>query len=136
MEGTVLGSWIARVFSPELLKLDKEYYGLTFHDPNYDPGKAIISKDCLDRTLSGKSEGKTVEQAEKDGESLGLERYQAFYMASSPVPTETHTVPWIDGACGKSSVEKIINAIGFKLIHLKGTMNYSLYRMVEIETTN
>src|SRR5215813_1314455 len=47
------------------------FYGLTFHDPDYDPGKAKIGKDCSDRTLGKNAEGKTVEQAEQDGESLG-----------------------------------------------------------------
>ncbi|RPI52623.1 MAG: hypothetical protein EHM49_05270 [Deltaproteobacteria bacterium] len=98
MEGTALGNWIARAFKNELLKLKipmhrrngqdvQEYYGLSFHDPNYG--------------------------------------------ASSKVPTERHTVPLIDGACGKSSVENILNAIGLELVYLKGTRNLSLYRMIE-----
>lgn len=61
-----------------------------------------------------------MEQAEAAGESLGLERYQAFYRASSKVPTERHTVPLIDGACGMSSVERIANAIGLRLKYITG----------------
>lgn len=145
MEGTALGSWIAKRFKDELLKLKipmnrrngedvQEYYGLSFHDPNFDPGKAIIGKDCTDRTFSGKSEGKTVEQAEKDGDTAGLERYQAFYAASPRVPTERHIIPLIDGACGKSSVEKIINAIGYQLVYVNvRSKNLTVYRMVEME---
>jgi hypothetical protein len=91
------------------------FYGLTFHDPKFDPGKAVIGKDATDRTLGKGADGKTVEQAEADGESLGLERYQAFYSASSKVPTARHTVPLINGACGQSSVEKIMRAIGLTL---------------------
>lgn len=96
------------------------FYGLTFHDPNFDPGKAVIGEGCTDRTLArsidGESqEGKTVEQAEAEGASFGLERYQAFYTASSKIPTERHTVPLIDGGCGFSSVEKIMEAIGLTL---------------------
>jgi hypothetical protein len=93
------------------------FYGLSFHDPNFDPGKAVIGTDCDDRTMTnnGEAKGKTVEQAEKDGETIGLERYQAFYRASSKVPTERHTVPLIDGACGFSSVERIMKAIGLSL---------------------
>jgi len=87
-------------------------YGLTFHDPNYDPGQARIGKDCTDRTIGKGSGGKTVAEAEAAGESFGLERYQASYSASSPVPTERHTYPSIDGACGFSSVERIANALG------------------------
>lgn len=87
------------------------FYGLTFHDPKFDPGKAVIGIDASDRTLGGAT-GETVEQAEAEGKSLGLERYQAFYSASSKVPTERHTEPLIDGACGMSSVERIAEAIG------------------------
>jgi hypothetical protein len=91
------------------------FYGLTYHDPNYDPGKAIVGQECTDRTIGSKAGGKTVEQAEADGESLGLERYQAAYKASSKHPTATHTVPLIDGACGFDSVAKIAEAIGVTL---------------------
>jgi hypothetical protein len=90
------------------------FYGLTYHDPNFDPGKAIVGKDCLDRTM-GEGEGKTVEEAEKAGESLGLECYQAFNSASSKYPTERHTVPLIDGACGFEAVKMIMRAIGLTL---------------------
>jgi hypothetical protein len=84
------------------------FYGLTF----------IVGKDCQDRTLTkvdGESEGLTVEQAEDKGVSFGLERIQAAYRASSKTPTERHTVPLIDGACGWSSVEAIAKAIGITL---------------------
>lgn len=91
------------------------FYGLTFHDPDYNPGKARIGKDCADRTLGKVAKGKTVEQAEKDGESMGLERYQAFYSASSKTPTKRHRIPSIDGACGMSSVETIAKAIGLSV---------------------
>jgi hypothetical protein len=135
MKGTALGNWVARAYADRLLKLtpdqmDKQshydyesktrkedgryFYGLTYHDPTYNPGSAIIGKDTTDRTL-GNSEGETVEQAEKAGKSVGLERYQAFYSASSKTPTEKHIVPLIDGACGFSSVEAIMKAIGLTL---------------------
>lgn len=103
------------------------FYGLTYHDPTYDPGKAVIGKDCNDRTFSGKSKGKTVEQAEADGDTVGLERYQAFYSASSKHPTKRHNVPLIDGACGFSSVEKILKAIGYGLEYVKGGKNDAVY---------
>lgn len=97
------------------------FYGLTFHDPNFDPGKAIIGKDCHDRTLGGNSTGATVEEREAAGVSLGLERLQAFYSASSKVPTKRHTVPKIDGACGWSSVERIAKAIGLTFERVGGS---------------
>ena len=102
MKGRVLGNWVASRFREELLKLKPEFYGLTFHDPNYDPGKEVI-------------EGQTVEDREKEGKSFGLERYQSFYSASSKIPTERHTIPSINGACGFSSVERILKAIGYSL---------------------
>jgi hypothetical protein len=95
------------------------FYGLSYHDPHYNPGKAIIGgKDVTDRTLGKGSEGRTVEDAEAAGESCGLERYQAFYSASSKVPTSAHTVPLIDGGCGFSSVEQIMAAIGLHLEYI------------------
>lgn len=140
MKGTALGNWFVEAYKKELVSLkpkdmpeEFEYnhetksreskgrmlYGLSFHDPNYDPGKAVVGQDCDNRTLNG-SDGKTVEQAEKDGESLGLERYQAFYKASSKTPTKRHTIPLIDGACGFSCVEKIIAACGLSLEYIDG----------------
>ena len=128
MQGTALGNWIAHVAADDLVKLEipmsrrngedvQEYYGLTFHDPDYDPGKAVI-------------DGETVEQREKEGKSLGLERYQSFYKASSRVPTERHTVPLIDGGCGFSSVERIVNAIGYSLEYVPTkSKNVTVYIM-------
>jgi hypothetical protein len=114
MQGTVLGSWIARRFAAQLRKLTKEFYGLTFHDPNYNPGKAVV-------------EGETVEQREKDGKSVGLERYQAFYSASSKLPTEKHTIPCLDGACGWSCMEKVLEAIGGKIQRTGGDSRVSYF---------
>ena len=127
MNGTVLGDWIAKEFSNELTKLEipwtkrngddvQEYYGLSFHDPNYDPGKTII-------------DGETIEQREKDGKSVGLERYQSFYSASSRIPTKNHTVPLLDGGCGFSSMERIINAIGYKLKYIYKAKNTTVYSL-------
>lgn len=95
------------------------FYGLTFHDPNYDASKARIGKDCSDRTLAKDgSEGLTVAEAEAAGVSFGLERLQATYEASSKTPTRRHRIPSIDGACGLSSVESILAALGLRLERL------------------
>jgi len=105
-------------------------YGLTFHDPNYDPSKAVIGKDCSDRTLTKgdvDSEGKTVAEAEKAGNSFGLERLQAVYKASSKFATKRHTIPSIDGACGMSSVMQIANAIGIGLKSVSDTKKLDVY---------
>ena len=103
MQGTCLGDWVARHFEKEILGLKTEFYGLTFHDPNFNPGKAVLE------------DGKTVEEKELKGESLGLDRYQQFYKASNPLPTERHIIPLINGACGFSSVERVLTAIGYHL---------------------
>ena len=143
MNGTALGNWVAGRFSDELMKLEipmsrrngeevQEYYGLSYHDPKFDPGKAVIGDGADDRTIGKNTEGKTVEQAEADGESLGLERYQAFYRASSRVPTERHTVPLIDGACGFGSVERIVNALGYELEYIHNSKNETIYTLDRI----
>lgn len=106
------------------VKDGRYFYGLTFHDPNYDAGKAVIGEDCQDRTLANEpQDGVTVAEAEAKGVSFGLERLQAFYTASSKTPTARHTVPTIDGACGFSSVEQIIKAIGLRLEYVPGRRN-------------
>ncbi len=133
MEGTCLGNFIASHYADRLLKLTESqfpertewqgtfkdgkrvslgrgFYGLSFHNPNYDPGKAVLKRAPV--FGEDKDAGKTVEQCEAEGTSLGLERYQAFHSASSPMPTALHRVPLIDGACGRSSVESIAKAIG------------------------
>ena len=96
MKGTCFGSWIEKEFEKYLLKFKQDFYGLTYHDPNWQPSKEIIKR-------------------EEEGKSLGLERYQDFYKQSSKLPTEKHTIPQINGACGFSSVEKILNHLGFKI---------------------
>lgn len=107
MEGTVWGTWLETTFPDRLRKLTKEYYGLTFHDPEYDPGTCVLD------------DGRTVQEAEAAGDSFGLDRYRAFYGASSKVPTERHRIPLIDGACGCRSMEELGRAIGvtWKIIY-------------------
>lgn len=130
MEGTALGTWVAARYAGRLIRLRKNklgkdgFYGLTFHDPDFDPGKAMIKGTCA----LGGGKGKTVEQAEKDGDSMGLERYQAFHSASAPRPSKRHRAPLIDGACGISSVMAIAQAIGltFEYVNTRGK-NSSVY---------
>lgn len=118
-----------------ILELEAGFLGLTFHDPNYDPGKAVIGKDCSDRTLTleGEAGGMTVAEAEAKGISIGLERYQAIYAASSKWPTERHTIPSIDGACGMRSVEKIAEAIGLRLDGLNDNSKNVTRRLLTVE---
>ena len=118
MKGTALGDWMALEFKDKLVTLTKEFYGLSFHDPNYDPSKAIIA-------------GQTVEEREKEGKSIGLERYQAFHGASSKIPTDKHIIPLLHGACGFSSMERVLNAIGYKLEYIDGATNYDIHLLTE-----
>ena len=108
MKGTALGNWMARKFEKELLKFNKSFYGLTFHDPNWQPSKEVIDK-------------------EKKGLSLGLERYQDFYKQSSKLPTEKHTIPQLDGACGFESMISILNNMNYYLKYIDGDNNTSTY---------
>jgi len=96
MQGTCLGNWIARQFEKKLLEFKKDFYGLTFHNPNWKPSEEIIER-------------------EEQGKSLGLERYQDFYKQASKLPTKKHTIPQIDGACGFGSVTNILNHIGHNI---------------------
>jgi len=129
MQGESLGDWVAREYADRLLTLkDSCFYGLTFHNPNYDPGKAKIGSDCHDRTLAG-AEGETVEQAEKNGKSFGLERYQAFHSASSKFPTRVHRRPLIHGACGMESVREIMQAIKLEMEYITKSSNATIYRL-------
>jgi hypothetical protein len=114
MEGTVLGLWVAKRFPDQLReKITTSFYGLTFHDPDFDAAKAIVPDT-----------GQTVEAMEAAGKSLGLERYQAAFSASSPIPTRTHRVPYLDGACGMECMIQVLKAIGGEYKVIESRKNY------------
>lgn len=141
MKGTCLGNFIASRFADRLLKLKEkdlpkaggcrpegtrpEFYGLSYIDPTYDPGKAVVKH----APVFGKDEdaGKTVAVLEKEGKSLGLERYQAFWSATSKFPTRKHRIPSIDGACGMSSVQEIMRAIKLDIEYVPTKGGNSIY---------
>jgi hypothetical protein len=109
MEGTVLGLWLAKRFADQLCaNVRTPIYGLTFHDPDFDPARAKVP---------GTEE--TVAAMEAAGKSFGLERYQALFAASSPLPTPTHRVPYLDGAVGKDNMLEALKAIGgaYHVVH-------------------
>lgn len=91
MQGTALAPWLERWVAKH--RPDAEFYGLSWRDPDYK-----TPKEVLDR--------------EEAGESLGLERYQAFYAATSPTRTDRHTVPLIEGGTG---LDHIVRACGMTL---------------------
>jgi len=107
MQGTCLADYIAAQYANRLLDNNEEFYGLSYEDPTFDPGKAVLP------------DGRTLEEQEASGMSLWLLRCQAWDQATSRKPTERHTVPIIDGGCGFSAVERIIGAIGLRLQHIK-----------------
>jgi len=87
LQGAALSGWL----ETQVKKTD-EFSGLTWHDPNYKTPKKVVDR-------------------EKAGKSFGLERYQAFYAASSSKRTKRHTMPRIEGATGLSH---LLNALGFE----------------------
>jgi len=114
MKGTSLGVYIAYAFTEKLNTLKEEFYGLTYHNPNYKTSSEIVEK-------------------EKRGESFGLDRYQDFYRQSSKTPTPLHTIPQIDGACGFSSVERIMEAIGLDLKFIDSSASSSTYLLTKLK---
>jgi len=111
MKGKALGYWIARKFEKELLKFNKSFYGLTFHNPNWQP-----SKECLEE-----------EKKDELTKLTGLARYQDFYKQSSDLPTEQHTIPQLDGACGFGCMTSILNNMDYYLKYVDGTTNTTTY---------
>jgi hypothetical protein len=101
LAGSAFGTWVQKQFKDRLLKLTTEHRGLKFFDPDFDPDKAEVP-----------GTGKTVLEREQAGDSVGLERYQAVHRSASPVPTERHVVPYIDGAYGWDAVASILEAVG------------------------
>lgn len=105
MVGTVFGNWIAKTFPDQLrAKIKEKHYGLVFVNPNFDPGTA---------TVPGTDQ--TVKQQEDAGKSFGLERLRAAYARTTETPNDANTNPYLDGACGMSSMEKVFTTIGGKI---------------------
>ena len=57
----------------------------------------------------------------------GLARYQDFYKQSSDLPTEQHTIPQLDGACGFECMTSILNNMDYYLKYVDGTTNTTTY---------
>ncbi len=74
------------------------------------------SKECL-------------KEEEKDEltKLTGLARYQDFYKQSSDLPTEQHTIPQLDGACGFECMTSILNNMNYYLKYVDGTTNTTTY---------
>lgn len=90
------------------------FYGLRFVDPKYDAWTAKLAQ--ADGTFTDETDiGKTLGELQMAGKIVDLDFIRAHYAQTSPYATDRHTVPSINGGCGKSSVEKIAQAIGLKL---------------------
>jgi hypothetical protein len=90
------------------------FYGLHFVDPHYNPLDAKLER--ADGTFTEQTDvGKTLRELKKAGKIVDLEIVRDWYRATSKHATERHTRPSIDGACGFSSVEQIMKAIGLSL---------------------
>jgi hypothetical protein len=83
------------------------FYGLRFHDPNYDPLAAKLER-CDDTFTKPEDVGKTFRQLQKEGKIVALDALRTWYKASSPHPTRRHTV------------EKILEAVGYQLEYITG----------------
>jgi len=102
MEGTALASWLEQAWRHQLVeKIKHEHIALSFHDPNFDPGKVVV-------------DGETIDEREKSLKTVGLERYQAKHFATTKLPDMAHTIPEIDGASGIDCVIRIGESIGLK----------------------
>lgn len=89
MHGAALSGWIAKqVYEDARNGIAREFYGLTWHDPDYKTPEAIAN----------------------DPDNLGLATYRDYYKASSKVRTDRHIIPNVDGACG---MDGIIRGAGF-----------------------
>jgi len=140
MRGTVFATWMCDAFKDELCALKpkdfpenspgrkhpRSFYGLSFHNPNYDPSKAVIKTD--------KGVEMTLEDAEKAGELVLLQRYQAFFAASSPTPSKVFTEPYMNGSCGYDCVKNVMHAIGLEMECLDYKMG--LYRPCAYDPKN
>lgn len=90
------------------------FYGLRFVDPSYDPLSAVLEA-CDDTFTDAGDVVKTFRDLKAAGKLVDLDIIRRAYKEASPVPTARHTRPAIDGACGMSSVEAIMRAIGLSL---------------------
>ena len=146
LRGTVIGEWMTGAFQKELNALPTksfdrarngqgiELYSLRFLNLDHDPGQEVIGRLALDcRVEDERAVGMTVDEAEKAGKSHGLERLQAEHAGSSPVPTKSHTVADMDSACGFSSVERVLRALGLCLRQTHDSSRKEVYVIHEYE---
>lgn len=93
------------------------FYGLRFVDPKYDPRNCVLEQP--DGLFTKEEDvGKTFGQLQKEGKVVDLDILRAAYRETSPVPTNRHIYPVIDGACGVGSVKQIASAIGLEFEYL------------------
>lgn len=108
----------------------RRLYGLVFSDPKYNPWDAKLER--ADGTFTDEKDiGKTLGQLKEEGKIVDLDAIRAWYKQTSPHATERHTRPSIDGACGESSVRKILEVIGLTLRKVADTSKLDVYIIEE-----
>jgi hypothetical protein len=105
MVGTALGAWIAVALKPELLTLNRKFYGLAYRDPDLK----------IDPNLSM------------------LDHHQALLAKFTNTPTATNTEPVLNGGCGSESMCRIIEACGFEVRERRGNKQGNRTGFVIIE---
>ena len=109
------------------------FYGLRFYDPNYDVLTAKLER-CDNTFTKPEDVGKTFRQLQKEGKIVDLDILRGWYKQTSPYATARHTQPIIDGACGESSVLRILNAIGLTLEKIHDSRKLDIYVIREHKT--
>lgn len=108
------------------------FYGLRFVDPKYNPLDAKLEN--ADGLFTNADDvGKTFRQLQDEGKIVDLDVLRTWYQATSPYPTERHTRPTIDGACGESSVLTILRGIGLGLRRIHGTGKVDIYEITKAD---
>jgi hypothetical protein len=138
MQGTSVGNWMATAFPERLYNMVKEpHYGLSFHNPTFNVMEERLEKS--DGCFTDKEdEGKTFAELKAAGKIVDLDIHRAWYRGSSKTPTEKHLYGLIDGASGRSSVQKIGETIGLKFEYIntrsKNDTLYTVYDYVKEES--
>lgn len=145
MKGAALGNFIARAYAYRLVALTLDDYpelaqwqkdrgearklsGLRFYDPGFNPSAVTVTADMVDGCfIKAGDVGKPLSESG----DVGLMTLRAAYKNSSPIPTARHVVPCIDGACGVSSVEKIMAAVGLSLRFVSSRAKCETYLLAD-----
>lgn len=105
------------------------FYGLRFYDPKYDVLNEKLER-CDDLFTKPEDVGKTFRQLKKEGKIVDLDILRKFHSNTSTYAKTRRHLPTIDGACGESSVMRILNAIGLSLHKVHDSKKLDVYEVV------